>query len=93
MENNALSSTDEKQRQDAKWSLPYLDGHKKAQAEKLVADLDAKDKAFDVRWMLPAKDCLLLPAKVCVRNWPRWEKATMNRWTVSTSVQWRVFTR
>ncbi|WJY16916.1 hemagglutinin repeat-containing protein [Pectobacteriaceae bacterium CE90] len=47
VENNALSATDEKQRQDAKWSLPYLEGDKKAQAEMLVADLDAKDKAFD----------------------------------------------
>ncbi|MFF6011244.1 hemagglutinin repeat-containing protein [Rahnella sp. R3(2024)] len=47
VENNALSSKDEQQRQDAKWSLPYLEGEKKAQAEKLVTDLDAKDKAFD----------------------------------------------
>ncbi|WP_342354681.1 toxin glutamine deamidase domain-containing protein [Erwinia persicina] len=47
VENNALSSQDEKQRQDAKWSLPYLEGEKKAQAEKLVSDLNAKDKAFD----------------------------------------------
>ncbi len=47
VENNALSSQDEKQRQDAKWSLPYLEGDKKAQAEKLVSDLNAKDKAFD----------------------------------------------
>ncbi|MGU8115044.1 VENN motif pre-toxin domain-containing protein, partial [Serratia marcescens] len=47
VENNALSAQDEKQRQDAKWSLPYLDGEKKQQAEKLVNDLNAKDKAFD----------------------------------------------
>jgi len=47
VENNTLHSTDEKQRQDAKWSLPYLEGDKKVQAEKLVTDLDAKDKAFD----------------------------------------------
>nr|WP_222422327.1 VENN motif pre-toxin domain-containing protein [Yersinia mollaretii] len=47
VENNALNSSDEKQRQDAKWSLPYLEGEKKAQAEKLITDLDAKDKAFD----------------------------------------------
>ncbi|EMS7105120.1 VENN motif pre-toxin domain-containing protein [Yersinia enterocolitica] len=47
LENNTLSSKDEKQRQDAKWSLPYLEGNKKVQAEKLVTDLDAKDKAFD----------------------------------------------
>ncbi|POE30654.1 VENN motif pre-toxin domain-containing protein, partial [Pectobacterium odoriferum] len=47
VENNALSSKDEKQRQDAKWSLPYLEGEKKAQAEQLVANLDAKDGAFD----------------------------------------------
>ncbi len=47
VENNALSSKDEKQRQDAKWSLPYLEGDKKAQAEKLIGDLNAKDKAFD----------------------------------------------
>lgn len=46
-ENNALNATDEKKRQDAKWSLPYLDGEKKAQAEKLINDLNAKDKAFD----------------------------------------------
>ncbi|WP_210514777.1 hemagglutinin repeat-containing protein [Pantoea ananatis] len=49
VENNALSSKDEKQRQDAKWSLPYIkDADQKAKAEKLVADLDAKDQAFDV---------------------------------------------
>ncbi|HEN3609381.1 TPA: VENN motif pre-toxin domain-containing protein [Yersinia enterocolitica] len=47
VENNTLSSKDEKLRQDAKWSLPYLEGDKKVQAEKLVTDLDAKDKAFD----------------------------------------------
>ncbi|HFI1931346.1 TPA: VENN motif pre-toxin domain-containing protein [Yersinia enterocolitica] len=47
VENNTLSSKDEKQPQDAKWSLPYLEGNKKVQAEKLVTDLDAKDKAFD----------------------------------------------
>lgn len=47
MENNALSSQDEKQRQDAKWALPYLEGEKKAQAEKLVTDLNVRDKAFD----------------------------------------------
>ncbi|WP_308420891.1 VENN motif pre-toxin domain-containing protein, partial [Hafnia psychrotolerans] len=47
VENNTLSSKDEKLRQDAKWSLPYLEGDKKVQAEKLVTDLNAKDKAFD----------------------------------------------
>ncbi|RDT48072.1 hypothetical protein DXF93_29160, partial [Escherichia coli] len=47
VENNALSAKDEKQRQDAKWSLPYLEGEKKQQAEKLISDLNAKDKAFD----------------------------------------------
>ncbi|EKN6025149.1 TPA: VENN motif pre-toxin domain-containing protein [Yersinia enterocolitica] len=47
VENNTLSSKDEKLRQDAKWSLPYLEGDKKVQAEKLVTDLDSKDKAFD----------------------------------------------
>ncbi|MBF7995936.1 VENN motif pre-toxin domain-containing protein [Rahnella sp. SAP-29] len=47
VENNALNSADEKKRQDAKWSLPYLEGEKKVQAEKLVSDLDAKDEAFD----------------------------------------------
>jgi filamentous hemagglutinin len=47
VENNALSSQDEKQRQDAKWSLPYLEGEKKQQAETLISDLNAKDKAFD----------------------------------------------
>lgn len=47
VENNALSAPDDKQRQDAKWSLPYLEGEKKAQAQKLVSDLNAKDKAFD----------------------------------------------
>lgn len=47
VENNALSGTDEKKRQDAKWSLPYLEGDKKAQAEQLIANLDEKDKAFD----------------------------------------------
>lgn len=47
VENNALNATNEKQRQDAKWSLPYLEGEKKTQTENLVSDLDAKDKAFD----------------------------------------------
>ena len=47
VENNALSAPDDKQRQDAKWSLPYLEGDKKVQAEKLSSDLNAKDKAFD----------------------------------------------
>ncbi|MEM6053018.1 DUF6862 domain-containing protein [Erwinia sp. P7711] len=47
VENNALHAEDEKQRQDAKWSLPYLEGEKKEQAEKLISDLNAKDKAFD----------------------------------------------
>ncbi|MEF3099711.1 hemagglutinin repeat-containing protein [Raoultella terrigena] len=49
VDNNALSATDDKKRQDAKWSLPYLDGEKKQQAEKLVSDLNAKDKAFDAK--------------------------------------------
>ena len=48
VENNALNAQDEKKRQDAKWSLPYLEGEKKQQAEKLINDLDAKDKAFDI---------------------------------------------
>ncbi|WP_325177687.1 DUF6862 domain-containing protein [Pantoea sp. 1B4] len=48
VENNALHAPDEKKRQDAKWSLPYLEGEKKQQAEQLISDLDAKDKAFDV---------------------------------------------
>lgn len=63
MENNSLSAKDEKQRQDAKWSLPYIkDANEKAKAEKLVADLDAKDKAFDV-----ALDnaCLRLSSSAC----------------------------
>ncbi|XXN66085.1 hemagglutinin repeat-containing protein (plasmid) [Enterobacter ludwigii] len=46
-ENNALYAADDKVRQDAKWSLPYLEGEKKQQAEKLIIDLNAKDKAFD----------------------------------------------
>ncbi|MBK0035812.1 hemagglutinin repeat-containing protein [Erwinia sp. S43] len=50
VENNALSSQDEKQRQDAKWSLPYIkDEKQKQQAEKLISDLNAKDKAFDAK--------------------------------------------
>ncbi|HIH4732935.1 TPA: hemagglutinin repeat-containing protein, partial [Raoultella planticola] len=47
VDNNALSATDDKKRQDAKWSLPYLDGEKKQQAEKLVSDLNVQDKEFD----------------------------------------------
>ncbi|MFK8260761.1 DUF6862 domain-containing protein, partial [Erwinia sp. AnSW2-5] len=47
VENNALSAPDDKTRQDAKWSLPYLEGDKKTQAENLVADMNAKDKAFN----------------------------------------------
>ncbi|MDK4861425.1 glycohydrolase toxin TNT-related protein, partial [Serratia nevei] len=49
VENNALSATDDKKRQDAKWSLPYLEGDKKHQAEKLISDLNAKDKEFDAK--------------------------------------------
>ncbi|MFZ4835193.1 glycohydrolase toxin TNT-related protein [Rouxiella sp. Mn2063] len=48
VENNALNSQGEKQRQDAKWSLPYLEGKKKEDAKKLVAELDEKSRAFDV---------------------------------------------
>ncbi|QDY43942.1 DUF6862 domain-containing protein [Candidatus Pantoea soli] len=48
VENNALRSKDEKQRQDAQWSLPYLKGERKAQAEQLVSDLQNKSDAFDV---------------------------------------------
>ncbi|NWC65553.1 hemagglutinin repeat-containing protein [Cedecea sp. P7760] len=48
VENNALSAPDEKQRQDAKWSLPYIkDAGEKSKAEKLVTELNAKDKEFD----------------------------------------------
>lgn len=47
VENNALNATNEKQRQDAKWLLPYLEGEKKQQAEQLIGDLNAKDKTFD----------------------------------------------
>lgn len=47
VENNALHADDEKQRQDAIWSLPYLEGEKKQQAEKLASDLKAKSDAFD----------------------------------------------
>ncbi|WP_317619084.1 hemagglutinin repeat-containing protein [Dickeya zeae] len=47
IENNALNSQDEKKRQDAKWSLPYLEGEKKVQAEKLIDNLNAKSDAFD----------------------------------------------
>ena len=47
-DNNALSSKEEKQRQDAKWSLPYIkDEKQKQQAEKLISELNQKDKAFD----------------------------------------------
>ncbi|WP_410172945.1 DUF6862 domain-containing protein, partial [Erwinia billingiae] len=42
-----MHAEDDKKRQDAKWSLPYLEGEKKQQAEKLISDLNAKDKAFD----------------------------------------------
>ncbi len=62
VENNALSSADDKKRQDAKWSLPYLEGEKKAQAEKFVSDLDAKDKAFD---MAMDKTCQGLSSAAC----------------------------
>lgn len=48
VENNALSAPDDQKRQDAKWPLPYLEGEKKEQAEKLISDLNAKDKAFDI---------------------------------------------
>ncbi|PKE30568.1 filamentous hemagglutinin [Rahnella sp. AA] len=47
VENNYLHADDEKARQDAKWSLPYLEGEKKEQAEKLITELNAKDKALD----------------------------------------------
>jgi len=55
VENNALHAEDEKQRQDAKWSLPYLEGEKKQQAEQLISDLNAKDKAFDAALDLACK--------------------------------------
>ncbi|WP_318841844.1 VENN motif pre-toxin domain-containing protein, partial [Pluralibacter gergoviae] len=48
VENNSLNAQDEKQRQDVKWSLPYIkDEKQKQQAEELISDLNAKDKAFD----------------------------------------------
>lgn len=54
---------DEKKRQDAKWSLPYIkDLVEKAKAEKLVADLDAKDKAFDAELN---KACQELSSSAC----------------------------
>jgi len=55
VENNALHAEDEKQRQDAKWSLPYLEGEKKQQAEQLISDLNAKDKAFNAALDLACK--------------------------------------
>jgi filamentous hemagglutinin len=48
VENNALHAEDEQKRQNAKWSLPNLEGEKKEQAEKLINDFNAKDKAFDI---------------------------------------------
>ncbi|WP_081317498.1 VENN motif pre-toxin domain-containing protein [Pantoea dispersa] len=47
VENNALHAEDDKKRQKAKWSLPYLTGEKKQQTEKLISDLNAKSEAFD----------------------------------------------
>ncbi|MEQ9850122.1 hemagglutinin repeat-containing protein [Pectobacterium brasiliense] len=48
VENNALSSKDEKQRQDAKWSLPYIkDEKQKQQADKLISELNEKDELFN----------------------------------------------
>ncbi|MEI7175143.1 hemagglutinin repeat-containing protein [Pectobacterium carotovorum] len=48
VENNALSSKDEKQRQDAKWSLPYIkDEKQKQQADKLINELNEKDELFN----------------------------------------------
>ncbi|WP_370884506.1 hemagglutinin repeat-containing protein, partial [Enterobacter cloacae complex sp. 2015409] len=63
VENNSLSAPDEKKRQDAKWSLPYIkDANEKAKAEKLIADLDAKDKAFDAALN---KACNRLSSSAC----------------------------
>lgn len=62
VENNTLSAPDEKQRQDAIWAQPYLDGDKKQQAEKLARDLKAKSDEFDrvlssVCKQLSSEDC------------------------------------
>ncbi|NNS08996.1 VENN motif pre-toxin domain-containing protein [Erwinia sp. JH02] len=46
-ENNTLYADDAKVRQDTKWLLPHLEGEKKQQADKLIANLNAKDLAFD----------------------------------------------
>ncbi|WP_456311534.1 DUF6862 domain-containing protein [Serratia proteamaculans] len=46
-ENNTLYADDAKVRQDTKWLLPHLEGEKKQQADKLIANLTAKDLAFD----------------------------------------------
>ena len=74
VENNALNAPDEKKRQDAKWSLPYLEGEKKQQAEKLINDLDAKDKAFD---MALDSACKNLSSEAC--HGMRQELAAMGR--------------
>ncbi|MFW5407391.1 VENN motif pre-toxin domain-containing protein [Pectobacterium brasiliense] len=48
VENNALNSQDEKKRQDAKWSLPYIkDEKQKQQADKLIRELNEKDELFN----------------------------------------------
>ncbi|WP_350316719.1 hemagglutinin repeat-containing protein [Pectobacterium aroidearum] len=48
VENNALSSQDEKKRQDAKWSLPYIkDEKQRQQADKLISELNEKDELFN----------------------------------------------
>ncbi|RPD91626.1 hypothetical protein BBB56_23370, partial [Candidatus Pantoea deserta] len=74
VENNALGAPDEKKRQDAKWSLPYLEGEKKQQAEKLIIDLNAKDKAFD---MALDSACKNLSSEAC--HGMRQELAAMGR--------------
>ncbi|AIR62871.1 hypothetical protein LH23_20100 [Cedecea neteri] len=57
VENNVLNSHDEKHRQDAKWSLPYIkDENQKQQAEKLISDLNSKSKGFDVALDLACKN-------------------------------------
>ena len=74
VENNALGAPDEKKRQDAKWSLPYLEGEKKQQAEKLIIDLNAKVKAFD---MALDSACKNLSSEAC--HGMRQELAAMGR--------------
>ncbi|WP_275268763.1 VENN motif pre-toxin domain-containing protein [Pantoea ananatis] len=70
VENNALSSKDEKQRQDAKWSLPYTkDADQKRRLKNWLLISMRKIKRSMSPWTMPVRDCRLRPVRACVKSW------------------------